>query len=90
MSDQKNNINLDEPKKFYDPHPGLLGAAAPIPKAVKKAADQINGRTMTLREAVVELRKATKGEISVEKDCILLSCLGANGGGHIWRVIRYR
>lgn len=84
---------LDERKTFYDPHPGFMGAAIPIPDAVKKVADKLNGKNMSLRRAIDRLKKVTNGELFMRMDCILLKERGAGnyaGGWHIWRVIKYR
>lgn len=31
---------------LYDPHPGFAGAVIPIPPAVKRVADALNGQTL--------------------------------------------
>lgn len=86
------NINLDEAKTFFDPHPGLMGASIPIPLRVKRVADQLNGKTMTLREALDEFKETTDGEFTVREGAIFLKI---KGDGvmymwHLWRVIKYR
>ena len=38
--------------KFFDPHPGLLGAQVPIPEHVRIVAEHLDGKSMELDEAV--------------------------------------
>jgi len=90
---QNDAIDLRAVKTFYDPHPGFAGAAIPIPSPVKLVADQLDGQSLTLGEAVKRLQAVTSGVIKVDPEfnCIFLK-LG--GGGkylcHMFRVIRYR
>lgn len=88
MSDKE--VDLDEVKTFFDPHPGLLGALAPIPNAVRKVANELNGKKMPLREAVEKIKAVTNGDVSVSVDCIILLFMSVNGGGHGWRVIKFK
>lgn len=85
----KNQIDLDAVKFFYDPHPGYLGAIAPIPDAVKKVADELAGQTMSLREAKAKIQQVASGKIIVRDGCILLQEIGKLPM-NIWRVIQYR
>ena len=86
--------DLDAVKTFFDPHPGMMGAAAPIPDAVRKVANELNGQKFSLREAVSKIKAVTSGEVKVYKDCIMLSIRidvsSAGYIGHVWRVIKFR
>ena len=87
------NENLDEERLFFDPHPGLAGAFFPIPGAVKKVADELNGARMPLRKAIKKVKKATRGKVEVYKNCITLETkfLGPFGTGtNFYRVIRFK
>jgi hypothetical protein len=90
MDEKDLKINLDAVKTFYDPHPGFLGAAVPIPDVVKKVARELNCKTMTIRNAVLEIQAVTNGKISVVNGAILLK-VSATGRylAHMWRVIKY-
>ena len=79
-------------KTFYDPHPGLMGAMIPIPEAVRKVANELNGKRMTLEEAAVRLQAVTSGEIAVIKEYkyISLQIKEGNGTIHEFRVIRFK
>lgn len=100
MSNTGKKINLGAVKTFFDPNPGLkfCGAAASMPAVVKKAADELDGKTMSLSEAVAKIQAATKGagEIKVLDDCIMLFSQSTADAAslkvplHCWRVIRYR
>jgi hypothetical protein len=86
-------VDLDEIKTFYDPHPGFAGAAIPIPAAVKKVADGLDGRRLSLREAVDSLQAVTPGKVEVVAEFDFIG-LRLDGSGrhlsHFFRVIRYR
>ncbi|MDP3726576.1 MAG: hypothetical protein Q8R36_05270 [bacterium] len=82
--------NLDTVKTFFDPHPGFAGAAIPIPSAVKKAANELNGESMSLHKAVAKLQAVTDGKVSVNDGWIALELRESDGARHIFRVIRFR
>jgi len=82
--------DLESVKIFYEPHPGMLGAVYPIPGPVQKVAHELDGKTLTLREAVEKIKAVTSGEVKVRKDCILLH-IGIQGGvENMWRVVRFK
>jgi len=87
------DVDLDTPRKFFDPHPGFAGAAIPIPGPIKKAADDLAGRTLPLRVALAKLRAVGIGTIEVVADHGYIG-LRLGGGGryaeHFFRVIKYR
>jgi len=99
MSDAVETIDLDAPRTFFGPHPGFAGAAIPIPAAVKKVADELDGQTLPLREALARLRAATTGTIEVNQrpplthGTIFLKLKGEGkyaDGLHMFRIISFR
>ena len=84
--------NRNAVKTFFDPHPGLAGAMIPIPEAVRKVANNLNGKSMTLREAVARIQAVTKGTIRVVEryKFIYLELPGSGGIRHGFRVIRFK
>jgi hypothetical protein len=77
---------------FHDPHPGFLGAAVPLPAAVKKVADDLDGKTMPLDEAIALIKAAAPdGEVIVRADAVLLKMKGdgVRHAEHMWRVIKF-
>ncbi|OGF71645.1 hypothetical protein A3E06_00890 [Candidatus Giovannonibacteria bacterium RIFCSPHIGHO2_12_FULL_44_42] len=76
-------------KTFFDPHPGFAGATIPIPDKVKKVARKLNGKSMTLHQAVVKIQAVTNGAVSIENGWIALK-LSESNAKHIFRVIRFR
>lgn len=85
------SINLDDVKTFFDPHPGFAGATIPIPEAVKKVANGLNGKSMTLREAVTKILLVTEGTVAVNDDYGFITLeLEDNGATHGFRVIRFK
>lgn len=82
--------------ELYDPHPGFAGAALPLPSAMKNAADRLNGKKMSLDEAVKELSEVAEkigGTIEVvdKYNCIKFQ-LGeiSHPPVHIYRLIKYK
>ncbi|MBI4434358.1 hypothetical protein HY635_00865 [Candidatus Uhrbacteria bacterium] len=89
------NQNLDRIVTFYDPHPGLAGCLVPIPDVVKWVADELNGRSLPLAEAIERIQRAAGGEVDVafEHRHISFSLPGMLHGRpctNSWRVIRFR
>ena len=87
-----NDTDLDAVKTFYDPHPGFAGASIPIPGPVKKAAEALDGKTMSLRDAIALIQAATGGRVEdVPKHGYIALRLGRAGSTeHLFRVIKYR
>lgn len=85
--------DLDAVVTFYAPHPGFMGAATPLPSAVKKVVDELDDKSMSLREAVGKIQAVTKGKVRVDKkgSAIFLQ-IGSdlNYVQHVWRLIRYK
>ncbi len=86
-------IDMDKPRTFFNPHPGFAGAAIPIPGPVKTIAEDIDGKTMSLKDAVERLKAVGIGRIEVvsKYDYIAL-WLGEdpNKRRHMFRVICYK
>lgn len=87
--------SLNSVVRLYDPHPGLLGCPVPIPDVVKRVADELNGQSLPLAEAVERIQHAAGGEVEVafEHRHISLELPGILRGHpctHSWRVIRFR
>ena len=93
MSDSSEHLDLDSPRTFYNPHPGFAGAAIPIPVAIRRIAEDLDGQTLSLRKAIHRLEKAEIGEISVVAELNFIKLL-LDGDKkyrcHIFRVICYR
>jgi len=84
-------LDLDETREFYDPHPGLAGAMIPLPKDVKKVADGMDGQLLSLREAIRKIQQVTKGSIELPEGYDFIGLrIGGEGLTHSWRVICYR
>ena len=93
MADSQDTPDMDLPQTFFDPHPGFAGAAIPIPGAIKKVADALNGQTLPLKEALARLRAVGIGEIGVVAKYAFITLRlysGPNQPEHFFRVIRYR
>lgn len=82
--------NLDKVKTFFDPHPGFAGATIPLPRAVKEAADKLDGKSMSLRKAIVKLHAVTDGTVSIKNGWIALELRKSDGTRHMFRVIRFK
>lgn len=74
---------------FHDPHPGMLGARAPIPYEVKELADAVDGKRGSLLEFVESIQAACPdGEITITDDYVGLTRKDGEMT-HRWRVIRF-
>jgi len=91
MSEQE-SVDMDVPRAFFAPHPGFMGAAIPIPAPVRKVAEELDGQTMPLREAVARLEAVGIGTVEVvAKYGYIALLVGGNGRAeHLFRVIRYK
>jgi hypothetical protein len=84
------NFDIDAVKTFFDPYPGFAGAEIPIPAAVKKVANELNGTSMSLREAIIRISSVTDGVVSMGDDWIALELCEPDGTKHWFRVIRFK
>lgn len=83
--------------RFYDPHPGMLGAAIPLPEHVRIIAQSLDGTRGDLDEAMEQIRDAVwdiqhaSVSVSIGYAMIVLT-IGSmeNPPIHSWRVIRFR
>lgn len=84
------SIDTSKEVRLYDPHPGLAGALIPIPEPVRLVANGLNGKTMTLKEAVEKIKSVTDGRVypSEEHSFIALR-LHKGGVEHMFRVLRF-
>ena len=89
MSDQE-KVDMDKPRKFSGPNDGELAAAVRIPEAIRKIAIDLNGKTMSLKEAVALLKAADIGKIWVVSEYGYIGLnISRQGCQHHFRVIRY-
>jgi len=77
-------------KTFHDPHPGLMGAAVPIPERVRQLAAAFDGKKMSVPEALAKFRAVADGQIEDRGGWISLHLGKPGGTEHVFRVIRYR
>lgn len=67
--------DIDELKTFHSPQRGTYHSYISIPKTVVEVADYLNGRTLSLREAMDEIKMASmerNGKVRLNCDCITL------------------
>lgn len=81
--------------KFFDPHPGMLGAAVAIPEKVRLIAASCDGKRMTVKEVVQKVKAAVSKDWTVESGdgCVMLFSPPAKGTSfpmHCWRVLQYK
>lgn len=91
--DQQTDPDMDATYTFFDPHPGFAGAAIPIPEPVRLIANELDGKTMSLRDAVRLIESAGIGRTDVISDLGYIALwLGSdpNDYQHMFRVIRYK
>lgn len=83
--------------RFFDPHPGVAGAAIPLPASMKRAVDALSGKEQELDEAMEELRKVSttlSGTTDIEahfrpEGWISMRWQPPSGLIHIFRLIRF-
>jgi hypothetical protein len=75
---------------FYDPHSGFGGAAVPLPSNVRKVAHELDGKILTLHDAIEKIKAVTTGKVKVEKDNWISFTITNGVVTHSWRLIRYR
>ena len=87
---------MEQEVTFYEPHPGIAGAMAPLPKPMRKAAEELNGQTMSLEGAMDNLQPiAAKlgGAVRIvkcgEQNIINFSITDGNLE-HFYSVIKYK
>lgn len=89
------SITLRTVVTFFDPHPGLAGCLVPIPDVVKRAANELNGLSLPLAEAIERIQRVAGSgvDVALNEGHIGLSLPGILDGHacmHSWRVIRFR
>ena len=88
-----NTVDMETPRTFFNPHPGFLGAGIPIPARIKKVADVLNGKTMSLKDAITLLEAVGIGSIAVmaEGSWIKLHLKGSKQQPeYVFRIIEFR
>ena len=83
--------NLNETKTFFNPHPGSINAIIILPALVKKVADDLNGKKMPLRMAILKIKLAAKGrgEVFIKDSAIVLGIHKQGGITHKFRIISF-
>lgn len=81
-------VDLDTLVVCYDPQPEYLGAAFVVPAPVRLRAEELAGKTVSLREAVRLLQAVTPGIVRAQDQRILLF-LTLGRFENCWQVLRY-
>lgn len=82
--------------ELYDPHPGIGGAALPLPKSLKELVDSLDGQVLTLEETIdriTPIAEGLGGRVEVHEKYQSISFqlrTGDNLPIHSYRLIRYR
>jgi hypothetical protein len=76
--------------KFYDPHPGIGGAAVPLPMAIKTLIDSYDGKEAQLSDLLEDVKKIP-GVVcwALLDDCYVACRINSGGYTHQWRLIRW-
>lgn len=95
MTKKKEPADLDTLVTFYEPHPGFGGAAVPLPGPVKKAIDELDGKTMILRQGIEKIKATGIGQLEILEDYgyIMLNLNEwppKKAPCHTWLLIKYR
>lgn len=77
---------------FYDPHPGIAGAAIKLPEVISIAVKKLDGKEMEISDAVKIIQEAAnvviakkqfgsaKVEVQKEYKCIGVTLVAGKGG----------
>jgi hypothetical protein len=78
--------------EFYDPHPGIGGAAIPMPEHLRIVAQWLVGQRMSVEEAMQCFRDVAEAiRVRTYQDCILVEMGSLDDlPMHGWRAIRFR
>jgi len=79
--------------RFYDSHSGFAGAIVPLPKSMKDLADFLNGKEMSLKDAVEMIKpEADKlnGTVSLINEERFIRFEFGDSLKHSYRLIRYK
>jgi len=66
-------VYLDERKTFYDPCPGSSQTTRLLPATLKQVANDLNGKELTVLEALEKLKAAANGGIKMRHRCHKIS-----------------
>lgn len=95
------NFNLDQKKYFFDPYPLFIGAVIPLPAPLRNASENLNGKTLTLRKALTQIKQSAGSlpvKIALVKEfdhkygdpgVILLKLNQSSMTTHMFRLIRF-
>lgn len=84
------SIDMGRKVRLYDPHPGFAGAAIRIPEPVRLVANDLDGKTMTLKEAVEKIKSVTDGRVYPSEEHSFIALRLHKGGLiHMFRVLRF-
>ena len=80
--------------RFYDPYPGFLGALLPLPKIIRETAKKLDGKIMTLEEALDILNPQAEkvgGSVEIAYSHSFISFdIQSSIFHHSYRLIRYK
>ena len=84
-------MNPDKLREFYDPHTGHGGTVLHIPSELQRVANELNGNTLSLLEAIARIRAVTNGQVEIhEKSKFLSLTLRSANQSHYFRIISFR
>ena len=82
---------MSDLKEFYGPHPGFAGAGISIPAEVRRVAEGLVGKKMTIEEAIDKIKNVSAGTVRDVVDHSYISLVIERWGiTHRFRVIWYR
>jgi len=80
---------MEEMVSFYDPHPGFGGPITPLPKSMLSVVRELDGKTMSISDAVEAMKKVSNVGVEVKNDYITLTLIDKQGRTHHWRLISF-
>ncbi|MBS3085184.1 hypothetical protein J4225_00680 [Candidatus Pacearchaeota archaeon] len=81
---------MDKQFELYDPHPGSKGALMPLPKEMQDVAKRLNGKRMTLEEALAQLEPFAKKTCGKVEAVFKYSFISYIQGPHHYRLLRFK
>ncbi|MBI4151907.1 hypothetical protein HY496_02960 [Candidatus Woesearchaeota archaeon] len=84
--------NRTQNVRLYDPHPGIGGAASPLPKPLRDVAQELDGQNTTLEKAIesfTEVADQKYGTVKLGENCILYLLEHPSKALSCWRLLRY-
>lgn len=87
----KEKTNLDKKRKFlFDAGFAALDIKGLLPETVNRAADELNGKKVTLRKAVEKIQAATASKVTIKDDWIVIEVKDGPEVTGIFKVIRFK